>query len=95
MFRDYNLQRLQIKQEEQTEEEEMKQQQRMTIMKDLIKNLISKGSKDAQNRWLHAWTDTGWEDAMQKWYEWLEETKMRDEKRQYGGNASAQGGAND
>ena len=49
--REYNLQRLQSKQEEPTEEEEMKQQQRMAIMKDLIKKIRSKGSMDAQNRW--------------------------------------------
>ena len=33
LFREYNLQRLQSKHEELTEEEEMKQQQRMAIMK--------------------------------------------------------------
>ena len=27
---------------------------------------------------------------MQKWYEWLEEMKKKDEKRKDGGNASAQ-----
>ena len=78
-FREYNLQRLQSKQEELTEEEEMKQQQRMAIMNDLIKKVRSKGSMDAKNhRWLlellakdcdKAWTHTGWEDTMQKWYE--------------------------
>ena len=49
MFREYNLQRLQIKQEELTEEEEMKQQ-RMAVMKDLIKKIRSEGSMDAKNR---------------------------------------------
>ena len=29
----------------------MKQQQRMAIMKDLIKKIMSKGSMDARNRW--------------------------------------------
>ena len=51
MFREYNLQRLQSKQEELIEEEEMKQQQRMAIMKDLIQKIRSKGSMDAKNRW--------------------------------------------
>ena len=61
------------------EEEEMKQQQRMTIVKDLIKKIRSKGRMDAQNRsWVaelpardceKAWTHTGCEDTMQKWYE--------------------------
>ena len=37
LFREYNLQRLQSKQEESTEDEEMMQQQRMAVMKDLIK----------------------------------------------------------
>ena len=43
LFREYNLQRLQSKQEESTEEEEMKQRQRMAIMKDLIWKIKSKG----------------------------------------------------
>ena len=70
--------------------EEMKQQQRMAIMKDLIKIIRSKGRMDAQNRWWvaellakdceKAWTHTGWEDTMQKWFEWLEYTKRKDEK---------------
>ena len=51
LFREYNLQRLQSNQEELTEEEEMKQQQRMAIMKDLIKKNRSKGRMDAKNRW--------------------------------------------
>ena len=45
------MQRLQSKQEELTEEEEMKQQQRMAIMKDLIKKNRSKRGVDAKNRW--------------------------------------------
>ena len=82
LFREYNSQRLQSKQEESTEEEEMKQQQRMAIMKDLIKKIRSKGRTDAKNRWWvsellakdfeKAWTRAGWEEAMHKWYEWLE-----------------------
>ena len=51
MFREYNLQRLQSKQEELTEEEEMMQPQRMAIIEDLTKKIRSKGSMDAQNRW--------------------------------------------
>ena len=49
----------------------------------------SKGSMDAQNRWWVAellakvWdkacTQTGWEDTMQEWYEWLENMKKKDE----------------
>ena len=45
---------------------------------------------DAQIRWLvsellpadceKAWIHTGWEDAVQKWYERLEEMKKKDEK---------------
>ena len=41
LFREYNLQRLQNKQEESTEEEEMKQQ-RMAIMKDLLRKIRRK-----------------------------------------------------
>ena len=51
MFRDYNLQRQQSKQEELTEEEETKHQQRMVIMKDLVRKTRSKGRVDAKNRW--------------------------------------------
>ena len=50
LFSEHNLQRLQSKQEELTEEEEMKQQQRKAIMKDVIKKIRSKGSMDAKNR---------------------------------------------
>ena len=59
-----------------TEEEEIKQQQRMTVMKDLTNKIRSKGRMDAKNRWWvaellakdceKAWTHTGWEDTMQK-----------------------------
>ena len=95
------MQRLQSKQEELTEEEDMKQQQRI----DLIWKIRSKGSMDAQNRsWVSEllakdceteWTHTGWEDTMQKWYEWLEHMKKKDERRKNGGDASAKGGEDD
>ena len=91
-FRKYNLQRLQSKQEESTTEEVMKQQQRMAIMKVLMKKIRSKGSMDAKNRrWVadllakvreKAWTHTGWEGTMQKWYEWLKYLKKKDEKEE-------------
>ena len=48
-FREYNLQRMQSKQDELTEGEEMKQQQRMKIMKDLTKKIRSRGGMDAEN----------------------------------------------
>ena len=41
LFREYNLQRRQSKHDESTEGEEMKLQQRMMIMKDLIKKIRS------------------------------------------------------
>ena len=86
LCREYNMQRLQSKQEELTEKEEMKQQQRMAVMEDLIKKMRSNGSMDAKNRWWvsellakdceKAWTHTGREDTMQKkWYGWLEKGK--------------------
>ena len=84
------MQRRRSKQEESTEEEEMKQQQRMVIMKDLIRKIRSKGRTDAENRWWvsellaadceKAWIHTGWEDTVQKWYNWLEDMKKKDEK---------------
>ena len=79
LFREYNLQRLQSKQEESTEEEEMMQQQRMMIMKGLTKKMRSKGRMDTESRWRvsellaadceKAWIHTGWEDTLQKWCE--------------------------
>ena len=48
LFGEYNLQRLQSKQES-TEEEEMKQQQMMTIVKDLLKKIRSKERTDAKS----------------------------------------------
>ena len=90
LFREYNLHRLQSKPEESTAEEEMKQHQRMAIMRDRIKKIRSKGRMDAKNRWWvsewlaedceKAWTYTGWEDTMQKLYEWLKYMKKKDEK---------------
>ena len=69
----------------------MEQQQRMAIMKDLIRKIRSKERMDARNRWLvaeilaaaceKAWTHAGWQDVMQKWYEWLEYVKKKDEKK--------------
>ena len=46
-----NLQRLQRRQEESAEEEEMTQQIKMKIMKDVTKKIRSKGRMDAKNRW--------------------------------------------
>ena len=42
LFKAYNLQRVLCKQEESTEEEEMKQQQRTRIMKDLTTNKVKR-----------------------------------------------------
>ena len=68
----------------------MKQQQRVAIMKDLMKKIRSKGRMDAKNRWWvseilatdceKAWIHTGWEDTIQTWYERLEYTERKDEK---------------
>ena len=78
LFREYNLQRLQGKQEEPTEGEEMKQQQRMQIIQDLTRKIRSKGRMDAESRWWvtellaadceKAWIHAGWEDTVQEWY---------------------------
>ena len=76
VFSEYNLQRLQNKQEESAEEGEMKQQQRMKIVKDSRKKIRSKGRMDAESRWWvtellaadceKAWMHPGWKDTMQK-----------------------------
>ena len=47
LFREYKLQRLQSMHEDSTDEEEMKRQQRMNVMKDMTKVIISKGRMDA------------------------------------------------
>ena len=38
------------------------------------------GSRSCRRECKKAWTHTGWEDTMQKWYEWLEHMKKKDEK---------------
>ena len=76
------MQRLQSKREELAGEEEMKQQQKMKIMKNLTKKIRPKGRMDAESKWWvtellaadceKAWIHLGWEDTMQKGYERLE-----------------------
>ena len=54
----------------------------------------SKGRMEAENRWWvsellgtdceKAWTHTGWEDTLQKWFYWLEEMKKKDDKAKMG-----------
>ena len=51
LFREYNLQRLQSMHDDSTKGEEMKQQHRMVMMKDLIRKIRSKGRMDVKNRW--------------------------------------------
>ena len=56
------------------------EQQRMVIVKDLIRKIRSKGRVDAKCRyWVSellavdcekAWIHPGWEEPMQKWYDW-------------------------
>ena len=53
----------------------------------------SKGRMNAESRWWvsellaadceKAWIHTGWEDTMQKWYEWLEHIKKEYEKEKW------------
>ena len=86
-----NLQRLQSKQDELAEKEEMKQQQRMKIMKGVTKKIRPQGRMDAKSRWWaaellaadceKAWIDPGWEDTMQKWYEWLEKIQKKEDEK--------------
>ena len=61
LFREYNLQRLQSKQEDLTEGEKIKRQERMKTMKDMTKKIRSKGRMDAESRWwglLSCWRQT-------------------------------------
>ena len=81
-------------QESQTEEEEMRQQQRMKVMTDMTKNVKSKGRLDANNSWRvsellaadckKAWLHPGWEDTMRRWYNWPFEIKKKDEETRMG-----------
>ena len=78
-------------QEGSTEEEEMKQQQRIEVMKDMTSQIRAKGRLDANNSWWvreqlaadceKAWLHVGWEDILQKWYEWMCEMKKKDEAK--------------
>ena len=58
------MQRLQSKQEELTDEEEMKQQQRMAIVKDLTKKI--KGSMDAQKKKTLVGLGVAWRQIVKK-----------------------------
>ena len=53
-FKEYNLQRKQGMHEGQTEKEEMRQQQRMRVMKDMTKKIRAKGRMDANHSY-HSW----------------------------------------
>ena len=60
-------------------------------MKDMTKKIRSKGRMDADSRWRvaellaanskKAWLNAGWEDTMQKCFDWLEEMKKKDERK--------------
>ena len=50
-FRECSLQRIQSVQEGSTEEEGMKQQQRLEVMKDTTRKSGAKGRMDADNSW--------------------------------------------
>ena len=60
---------------------------------ELLSDLDNQVWNDAKNRWWvsellakdcdEAWIHTGWEDTMQKWYEWLEHMKKKDEKEKW------------
>ena len=62
--------------EDSTEEEDMRRQERMKVMKDMMKKIRSKGRMDAENRWWVAellaadrektWIHPEDEDSMQK-----------------------------
>ena len=89
LLRENNLQRLQSKQEVSTEVDWMKQQQSLKVIKDMTKKIRSKERRDAESRWWvsvllaadceKAWIHTGWEDTLQKWFQWWE-MKKNDEK---------------
>ena len=63
LFREYNLQRRQSMHENSTEEEEMRRQQRMKVMKDMTKKIRSKERLDAGSRW---WVSELWRQTVRK-----------------------------
>ena len=85
LFRVKSLQHLHNMHEDSTEEEEMKRQRRMKIMKDVTKKTRPNGRMDAENRWWaaellaadceKAWLHPEEDGTMQKWYVWLEKMK--------------------
>ena len=87
LFREYNLQRLPSMQEDSTEGEEMRRQQRMKVMKDMTKKIRSRCRMDAENRWWvtellaaaceKAWVHPGREETMQKWYKRMKKRMRR------------------
>ena len=77
--------------EDSTEEEEMRRQRRMMVMKDMTKKIRPEGSMDAANRWWvaellaadckKAWIHPEEEETFQKWYSWLEKLQKEDDRR--------------
>ena len=69
----------------------MRQQQRMKVMKEMIRKIRAKGGMDANNSWQvsellsadceKTWLHAGWEDTMQNWYEWRREMNKKDEAK--------------
>ena len=86
----YELQRKQGMQESQTEEQEMRQQQRMKVMTDVTKKIKSKGRMDATDSW---WVSQllaadckksvapPMMDTVRRWYDRLYEMKKKDEEK--------------
>ena len=67
--------------QEATEEERMKQQQRMKIMRDMKRRMKRQVEMDVNNSWwvsellaldyIKGWFHPEWEDTMQQWCSWL------------------------
>ena len=53
----------------QTKKEEMRQQQTMKVHE-----RVELMAADCEKAWFHS----GWEDTMQRWYDWLYEMKKKD-----------------
>ena len=78
-------------QESRTGKDEMKQQQRMKIMAEMIRNIKAEGRMDANSSWWvsdrsasvcgEAWLNQEWKETMQRWQEWLREMKKKDEEK--------------
>ena len=77
----------------QKRKKEIRQQQRMKVMKDMTRKIRAKERFDAHHSWWvseflaadcrKAWLHSGWEDTMQRWFDWLHEMKKKTKQKEW------------